>query len=518
MNLREYQIGMKNAAYGALSDHDSALLVSATGSGKGFLIGHIGAQIVEKDRRLLIVTNRRIIVHQLKDHAESHGSDVGIIMADQEPNPEAPIQVASIATLKRRKWYGLQPTDWLIVDEAHREPESYKTLFSELRKLNPRTKLLGLTATPLGPGGTRLDGYDVLVEPVRNSWLIDNEWLLPTKVFSVSSPDMTGVDISKVDEVNQRTEECTVMSDVWKMWLPYSDQQTICFVPRVAFAHGIAEQFEAKGFKAKVIDASTRQQDRADIFAEFKEEDARVLVAVDVLREGFDAPNARVLIDIQPTQQFRVHWQKVGRIRRIHPGQKHAVLLDFAANTWKDNWPHPDEDPGWDELTDGKTAEDLFAERAGLRCPKCGSRDIHDGRCENCGHEVKKRMPKWTCPICRQQLSPWQSLKSGNCPNCGAPLKKPTRRIRFKDGSMREVTVEEIKKRRKKKYSQPQQQTWDKWRYIAENKDKSLGWAAMMMKKVNGSWPDSNLKCVPEKGSIDWKRKPSQVYHWMKKK
>jgi len=513
MTLRPYQLDTRNLIYGGLKRHQSLLCVSPTGSGKGYLLGHICNQIADAGRKVMCVVNRRVIVFQLQRECHAHGVTTGLIMGTEEKDEDSPVQIASIATLKRRNWLDLPEVDWVIVDEAHREPESYKELVRRARQKNQRTKLLGLTATPLGPNGTRLDGYDVQIEPVKNSWLVNERFLLPTVVRSLEEPDMTG--------------QCTVLGNVFKELEPYRGLPTICFLPRVAYAHGFAAQAEARGYKCHVIDASTGKTERSETFQAFKENDADMLISVDVLREGFDAPNACVGVDLQPTHQLRVHWQKIGRIKRPYKGQDNAVLLDFAGNVWRD-FPHPDDDVEWDQIVGGKSAEDYLAERAGKRCPECGSRNIWKNKCEDCGTKVVPKKKPWVCPKCSQQLAPWQSLKDKVCPNCGAKVGKAVRRIRMQNGSLKTIPAEEVRKRLKK-HSNADQAEWDKWRYIAHGwnkknaadiaakkvRAKDLQWCKIMFKQKQGHWPNG-LKSCPEIDSADWRRTPGDVFPWMK--
>ena len=136
-----------------------------------------------------------------------------------------------------------------------------------------------------------------------------------------------------------------------------------------------------------------------------------MLLGVDVVREGLDLPAAQCLIDLQPTHQFRVYWQKIGRVKRMYPGQKSAVVIDFAGNLWR-HMIHPDQDPPWDELAKNKTIEEAIKKKEGALCPKCGSNNFFgpgDGvyRCEDCEHAWEMRKP-WVCPHCAQALSPGQ--------------------------------------------------------------------------------------------------------------
>ena len=155
LTLRGHQAATINLTHEALRRVQRVVVVAPTGSGKRYLAVWWAKRIQEKGRRVLIVTDRRLLVKQMLDELQRFGVDYGIIMAG-EPRWDAPtVQVASIQTLRSRhldNGDGLPDADWLIVDEAHKEPAAYAKLFDYY----PGSKIVGLTATPVGPEGRAL--------------------------------------------------------------------------------------------------------------------------------------------------------------------------------------------------------------------------------------------------------------------------------------------------------------------------------------------------------------------------
>jgi predicted RNA-binding Zn-ribbon protein involved in translation (DUF1610 family) len=266
------------------------------------------------------------------------------------------------------------------------------------------------------------------------------------------------------------------------------------------------------------VDGTTEQSERDDTFSEFKERDCQMLLGVDVIREGLDLPIAQCLIDLQPTYQFRVYWQKIGRVKRPHDGQQSAVVIDLAGNLWR-HMVHPDQDPPWAEVTNDTTIEDVIAKKAGTKCPKCGSDDIYSikgvgYKCEECGHTWQTSKP-FVCPNCKQGLAPYQKLIGGVCPNCGVKVSvKPIRRIRMKDGDIRTIPADEVIHRKKCKANEAQS-IWDACRYKAHYCRKNLDFARFLYHKQTGQWPNGLNNCPDSANSSDWKRRPSDVYPWM---
>lgn len=526
--LRPQQVLFEDAIREAFKRHRHVLATAPTGFGKGVVIADMGFKAAEKARRVLIVTNRRQVVRQLTEHCQQAGIHCGVIMGSEEPDSGAPVQVASIQTLKRRHFFGLDEPGFIILDEAHQEHDAYRSLLCERFGSVPA---LGLTATPVGPGGAKIGHFDTVVEPIKNTEVIAVKDLLPVFPYlAPSEPDLGGINLKTVsmDELGQRVSAVTVYGDVFKEWERYQHMQTMVVFPSRAVCNQFHKIALSRGISAKIVDGTTSQDERSETFSEFKEMDCQMILGVDVIAEGLDLPIAQCLIDLKPTHQFRRYWQTVGRIKRPHEGQESAVVIDFAGNLWR-HMVHPDQDPPWEDITNDQTIEEAIERKAGVRCPKCGSKDIYgpiDGRykCEDCGELWSTKKP-WVCPHCNQALAPWQKCTGGKCPNCGEKIGgKPVRRIRFANGEIRAVPADEVI-RRKKKNQDSEKSEWLKWVYIARGWNaknprktaKSLNWCKAMFQRQTGHWPRRGLQYLPE-DPADLKRAPEDVYPHLRKR
>ena len=495
LTLRAYQLAMVRATNEALRTRQRVITVAPTGSGKRYVGVWYSREIQKRGRRVLFATDRRLLVQQFFDDLKLFGVEYGVIMAGQPKWDTPTVQVASIQTLQSRylrTGEGLPEADWLIIDEAHKMPKAYCRLF----ELYPRAKVMGLTATPVGPQGRSLihDGYyESLVEGVLASRLIHEKYLLPTRVFAPSEPDIKGVNVNSGCEYNQaelseRVEGCTVFGDVYREWEKFRDRQAILFVPGVKYCYGLAEQFNRRygDGTAAVIEGGTGPKDRTELLKRFDDETLSILVSVDVLKEGFDC-SASLGIDLQPNHQLRTYVQKVGRIRRPRGTHQNAVWIDMAGNYWR--FPHPDEDIAWSEVTGDQTTQDMLERR------RKEKGESEPGRCPGCG-EVPLR---WA---------------EGRCPLCGFVPGKPKRYVRMGNGKVKEVPIEHKIKTQKSH----DQAAWDKARYIAHYTGRTLWQAKLFFKQQTGRWPPDGLNYMPERDSLDWQRKPSAVYPWMLKR
>ena len=467
------------------------LAVAPTGFGKRYLAVWWCAQSQKQGRQVLFVTNRRLLVQQMFDQADKFGVSCGIIMAGMSAHdPGASVQIASLQTLRSRYFRNrlgirtperMPPADLILVDEAHNDLESYEELFS----FYPNARIIGLTATPVGnKGRSLLSTYDCMVEEIQNSELVAQGFLLPTEVYAPSEPDLKGINLETVSQnkLGKRIQQCTLLGDVFKEWLPYQDRTTICFCPGVAFARYLVQQFCHRfgPDRAFLICGETDLAERDKIFKCVREGTGKVLVSVDVLKEGFDMPEASCGIDLQPNSQLRTFWQKVGRVKRAHPGQMSAIWLDFAGNYWR--FPHPDEEPDWklegNETSSERTQtnRETGKERQPIMCPKCNFVRSAGKVCPKCGYQ------------------------------CGAPV----RRIRMGNGRLKYISAAE-KRHREKSGAEKRRGKWISALSEGLRTGSSLHACLRIYKEHCSSPPQAEWPGVFPEGSVHWKRRVSDV-------
>jgi DNA repair protein RadD len=494
--LRPYQTKTVHLTHGAIADgHRDVCCVGPTGMGKRICAVWWAGKTVNQGKRMLMAMDRRMLVNQMADELREFGVPHGVIMGSRPQQIEYPVQVASIQTLKRREFANLPEADFLLVDEAHKDPETYRKLFA----LYPNALHLGLTATPVDAKGRSLEGtyYSKVVEGCKNSELIKQGFLLPTTVICPSEPDITGVSINDGEEFNQNTlakavRSVTTFANVFDEWAPFADRQTIVFAPGVAYARGLVEgpgdSFNARGIEAVLIESEMKPADRERAFNAFKRREIRVLLSVDILKEGSDFPIASCALDLQPNSQLRTYWQKCGRIKRIFEGQTHAVYIDMAGNLWR-HYMHPDDDPDWFAISGEKTTRELTISK------------------RNDSNSDDPKEPKLiVCPKCGE------SRKGGpKCPNCGHEYDKQVKHIRMGDGKLKEVSAEYVAKREKTE----QEKLASKWKselFIGRQQGRTLAQCANQFERRHGVKLPKGIPCVPVFGSAHWRRQVGEVF------
>ncbi len=494
--LRNYQSWFRHHILQALREHDSVVAVLPTGGGKRLSIVDLCLLAMEHNRKVLVATNRRLLVDQLVKECNEHDVHYGVVMSDYEPgDPAGPIQIASIQTLE--SWYlrpglgamhgrGLPEFGLLIIDEGHAQSASY----APLRAMRPDAKVLAFTATPVGSEGRSLvpGVYATMVEGATNSELIRDGYLLPTTVYAPSEPNIEGVKIVKRGEYNQtqlgrRVHECTVFADVFAEWEKYgSDRATVAFVPGIPFGRDLVQQFNflLGPNSAHLIEAKTKHHERERILRAIEQNEAKIIVSCDILREGFDLPALSCGIDLQPNSQLRSYWQKLGRIKRPFGDQGRAVWLDFAGNYWR--FTHPNKDPTWPQGEEDTQSALKAARKAGaasqpIMCPKCSM--------------VRERGP--------------------TCPGCGYTCGEAIRRIRMGKGKLKEIPAHQKEKREKTEA----ERLYGKWKsrlFAAMHSGCSYSQAARLFHLETGQYPLEGWPGAFPKDDLRWRNRPKDQF------
>jgi DNA repair protein RadD len=260
---------------------------------------------------------------------------------------------------------------------------------------------IGLTATPFTKGLGKY--WDVLINAATTHQLINEGWLSPYRIFSASTPDMTGVPVVKgTGEWEEREAERRVMPIVGDCVAEYlrlgEGRKFIAFAVSVAHAEELKRKFMAAGIIAELYTYQQGDAERQESVREFRKPDSyiRGLISIEALTRGFDVPDIGVLILARPLRKsLAVHIQMVGRVLRVAEDKQYATILDHAGNCSR-FWHQQTEymDNGWQELDDG-TRKPKSASKEKVReprtCPKCAAVHRPCPMCPHCGYEYPRR-------------------------------------------------------------------------------------------------------------------------------
>lgn len=316
-------------------------VVHPTGLGKGDLIGKIAADEAAAGGRVLILAHREEILDQLGKRAQAYNPAIPVGRVQGSRNEtRRPITTAMIQTLARaNRRARLAPPTLLIVDECHRVmSDSYLATLDWAGSFKG-TRTLGLTAT-LVRGDRR--GLGDVWQKVSHSldirWGVDNGWLTRPhgRVVVVDHMDLNKAKVSRGDYQDADLGEMVErdVDQIVKEWHEHaSDRCTVAFVPTVASAHALAQEFLNTGVTAEVVTGETKTDERQAMYARLHDGTTQILVNVHVLVEGWDEARVDCILMARPTRQPGVYVQAVGRGLRLYPGKESCLVLDVVGTS-----------------------------------------------------------------------------------------------------------------------------------------------------------------------------------------
>jgi DNA repair protein RadD len=466
--------------------------VAPTGAGKTVIAGAIIAEAASKGCRVLFLAHRRELITQASRKLHAVSVDHGIVLAGHPTRPSVPVQVASISTLHARAIRGsameLPPADLVVVDEAHHvRARTYQRLLSAY----PEAIVLGLTATPCRGDGRGLgNAFDVLVECPPVAELITAGFLVPTRVYAPSLPDLKGVKVERGDYVEkqlaERMDQGKLVGDIVTHWLGLAERRrTVIFATGVNHSVHLRDEFRRAGVLAEHIDGTTPIAERDAILTSLAAGAVEVVVNAMVLTEGWDCPEASCLVLARPTKHMGLYRQMVGRVLRPSAGKVDALILDHASAVFAHGF--VEEPVVWTLAQDKRAENPMQTSRATGRAPSLT-----------------------TCPECsavRFSVRP--------CTACGwRPRPKPEA-LDVIDGELshvdRQRNVEARAMTTAERLSFYAQLLW-----MARERGYKSGWAAHQFKAKFRSWPPNQdiAAAPPEPATRSWVR--SRAIAWAK--
>lgn len=463
--------------------HRAVCITSPTGGGKTAMQAEFALRAAQKAKRVVMFTNRKILLEQASLTLTGHGVDHGILASGYAHHPGVDVQLASIQTIDKRVFqdeaWELPPADLVLIDEGHSNTGATASrLIYHYRESG--AIVLCFTATPVGLA----ELYSALVVAGTYSELRAGGMLVPCDAYAPTEPDMKGVKLRPDGEYSdkgaeKRIAQCTVFGDVWDHYLRLNPFRlpTVLFAPGIRFSMGFVEQFQARGVRSEHIDGDTDKSQREDIFGRLADGRLDLVSSCGVLREGWNCPAVAHGILCQVANNLSTFIQMAGRILRAHPGKDRATLVDHAGAFWRHGAPDADRD--WKLEEDDKAIRARKKKGGGppepICCPKCSL--------------VREKGPA--------------------CPQCGHKHALSVRHVRTVDGRLELVRGPAVRPKKPRTDA-------DLWRaeiYAGVNGNKTLNQCrAAFERKHERRLPQ--MRDVPEQGSSDWHRKAAEVYPW----
>lgn len=334
-DLRYYQ---KEAIEIAKNNHRFVCNL-ATGGGKTLTAMGIIKEIGLKT--LFVVPSLAILNQTYKRFKETFGNDLVGKIGDDEKNINK-ITISTVQSLWEKKDEEdinklIKNTKILILDECHHVNMSGKGSKNTWYKIAMKSKApirVGLSATPGKKGDIQFQmlkgvtGKIGIKKDLKS--LINEGFLVPAKIYM---PDMDvknyghwKTSMKKGIRVNDERNET-----IAELAKKYRDKgkKVLITVNRIKTQ---AQELVNLMPNALTVFGSTKTSERKDIFDKFKDSEKGEILISSVIGEGWDAPEAEVLIMAQAGKggnKGRGIIQKVGRVLRNSEHKDNAIIVDF---------------------------------------------------------------------------------------------------------------------------------------------------------------------------------------------
>ena len=290
MELRPYQREAVEAVYNHLREKkNNPCVVLPTGTGKSLVIGQIAKDAVTLwNGRVLILAHVKELLEQNADKVRRLCPDlpIGIYSAGlKSRNTEEPVIVAGIQSVYNKADL-LGRFDLIITDECHLIPPdgegTYRTFLTAMQGINPRVRLIGLTATPFRLKGGLICKPDNLLNEVCYEAglkeMIQQGYLSPL----VSRAGRAEADLSNLhirggefigDEIEAAmdTEQLVLSACREIVDLTRDRKSVLIFTSSVKHCQHVAEAIRGySGQECAIVTGDTPACERAEILDRFK--------------------------------------------------------------------------------------------------------------------------------------------------------------------------------------------------------------------------------------------------------
>ncbi len=224
----------------------------------------------------------------------------------------------------------------VILDEVH---ESLSLTRAKAIGQFKDALIVGFTATPEYSRSKKVG--DLLEHEIHRMGIkeaIEGNLLSPLScVVAQIEVDLSGVSINETGEYDsgQLIELLRVHAinkacvDIYRQG--FTGKQAIVFAGNIAHAEEVKNEFTKQGISCECLHGGQSEQEREKIVEAYENKQIDVLVGVDLLTRGFDAPRASVCLNLVPTFSLVRATQRGGRVLRIDETDpsKHAQIIDF---------------------------------------------------------------------------------------------------------------------------------------------------------------------------------------------
>lgn len=249
----------------------------------------------------------------------------------------------------------------IVVDEAHginytNSRSSFMRILRFYKQIYQPMRVLGATGTNFRFKGSAIVGEDCLFKTqvgnitteklIQDGYLVQPEFEVDQELmldFSQVKIKSTGqFDQKQLADVIEKSARLTelICKQVVHIMQTQNRKGVFLFATTRRHAQEILSYLPAE--ESALILGDTPQDERTEILDKARRSEIKYLVNVAVLTVGIDVPIYDTLAYLRPTESMVLMVQTMGRVLRLAPGKKSALVLDFAGNLARHrDWDNP---------------------------------------------------------------------------------------------------------------------------------------------------------------------------------
>lgn len=451
LELYEYQQKGIDEINNKFNNVDRVMYQMSTGAGKTFVFSFLAKWWVHnKKEKVLINCHRTELIEQTIDSLARIGVPAQAITSrTKNVDHSCMVYVGMIQTAYNR----LNKNDFffgniglMINDEAH------ILIFDKIFPFFPKTKILGVSATPVilkrntfykcpyckveysnpvyccndeveewSRPFKMSDIYDdIVVGPPIND-LIELGTLVKEISFVKNYADVDELKVDSAGEFTNKSIESTYGKDdaLFNVLLNYEElcigKKTIIFNSSAKTNLLIYEKFKDEGYNIRLYDSVNKEESgcRKELVKWFNETPDAILTNVDIFTTGFDSKEVEAIILNRPTMSLSLFLQMVGRGGRSSTKiyKDNFIVIDGGGNIDRhQEWSDPTRD--WNRI---------FFEGVGKEKPK-KENEINIDDCPECGFLFSRSEP--CCPNCGYIIPPSIAKEKAEGEDILVPIRK----------------------------------------------------------------------------------------------
>jgi DNA repair protein RadD len=392
VNLRDYQQECVTAVWNEIMHNQTALVVMSTGSGKSVCIYELirkSLAAADHVKCLVLFDTVLLLSQQAEALKKAIGTEQVSIYCGSHGEYDLSGRVV-VGTIQSLKPDALN-FNLILVDEAHVLDEKsgrYIEFLKNQMDQNPKTKIVGFTATPY-----RADGYiygknKFFSHPTfeRGLKFFINKGILVPPV--AKQPDHQ-MDLSKMRVVRGEYKQEDIDAQAMNKGMAKDQvidalnraqdrKKILWFCSSINHAELINDILDELGEYSVTLHSKLETDERSDATNSFMNGEARHLTFITVVSKGWDYPPVDCIVMMRPTRSPSLMVQVAGRGLRRYESKSDCLILDYA-----------------NVISTMGPLEDPAIEKKG----------------KGTGEAPRQK----TCPECRAYIAP----RATECPHCG---------------------------------------------------------------------------------------------------